>query len=221
MMMLASLRCSMEIVMLSLDAIHPDPDNPRVNSGGVEKVAASIREFGFRVPIVLNREHKILAGHTRYAAAALLKLTELPCIVVDSLTPEQERAFNIADNRTSEFSFWDTAKLAELVTDLPAEMLDPFDVDALLYDSVGGDDDGKGGSGGGTKPEKRQGLDLAPFEKYQYVTVICRSTYDYTNLLERLGLEDVQFRYLNGLIKRGSSYGRVIEFADLMRLLDS
>src|SRR5262245_55575261 len=104
-----------EIVMLALSELRPDPKNPRQNSGAVEKVADSIREFGFRVPLVVNGENVILAGHTRFAAAALLGMDKVPCVVADDLTEEQQRAFNIADNRVSDFAFWDVDKLADLV----------------------------------------------------------------------------------------------------------
>jgi hypothetical protein len=208
----------MDIVTLPLDALQLDPRNPRQNSGAVEKVADSIREFGFRVPLVVNAEHLILAGHTRFAAATMLGLKEVPCVVADDLTPEQQRAFNIADNRVSDFAFWDVDKLADLVAELPDDLTAMFDLDALVVDEF--DELGLDGTGSRKgKPSKREGLDLAPFEKYQYVTVVCRSTYDYLNLLERLGLEDTQSRYLDGVLKRGSSYGRVIEYADLAKLL--
>jgi hypothetical protein len=203
--------------MLSLDELQLDPQNPRQNSGAVEKLADSIRQFGFRVPLVVNPERLILAGHTRYAAAALLGMDTVPCIVADDLTPEQQRAFNIADNRVADFSFWDVDKLSDLVAGLDEEFTAMFDLEALVVDDFA-DLDVEGESRKG-RPSKREGLDLAPFEKYQYVTIVCRSTYDYSNLLERLGLEDTQSRYLDGVLKRGSSYGRVIEYADLVKLL--
>jgi len=62
------------------------------------------------------------------------------------------------------------------------------------------------------EPEKRNGLDLAPFEKYQYVMIVCRTEHDYLNLLARLDLEDKQKAYVDGVLKRGSSTGRVIEY---------
>jgi ParB family chromosome partitioning protein len=205
----------LEIVMLDLDALKLDPDNPRNNSGAVEKVAESIRLFGFKVPIVVNSDGMILAGHTRYYAAALLGMAQVPCIVADDLTPEQQRAFNIADNRVANFSFFELDKLEELVAQMSDEFVAAFDLDGLVDLPIDDVDFAKESK----QPEKREGLDLAPFEKYQYVTIICRSTYDYSNLLERFGLEDVQRRYVNGVMKRGSSYGRVIEYADLIKLI--
>ena len=202
-------------VMLPLAELQPDPANPRVNSGAVEMVAASIREFGFNVPIVVNGERKILAGHTRLRAAKLLGLDEVPCVVVDSLTPEQERAFSVVDNRTSELAFWDADKLAEVVGSILEEHVSMFDLDALL--------DGAPVPESATRekeePEKRAGLDMAPFEKYQYLVVVCRTTFDYQTLIERFGVVDVQQAYVGGRMKRGSSTGRVMEFADFWERL--
>lgn len=202
--------------MLELDELRLDPRNPRQNSGAVEKLADSIRQFGFRVPIVVNEERLILAGHTRYAAAAMLGLTSVPCVVVDDLTEEQQRAFNIADNRVADFSFWDVDKLSDLVAELSDEYVSMFDLEALVTDDFADLDEFESRK---SRPSKREGLDLAPFEKYQYVTVVCRSSYDYSNLLERLGLEDTQSRYYDGVLKRGASFGRIIEYADLVKLL--
>ena len=122
----------MEIVMLPLSELPPDPNNPRTNSGAVEKVAESIRRFGFNVPIGINAERMILAGHTRFLAASMLKLKEVPCIVLDHLTPEQQREYNIADNRASDFSFFDLDKLDALMDDLSEEFVAEFDLDSLL-----------------------------------------------------------------------------------------
>lgn len=202
--------------MLPLSQLSPDPDNPRTNSGAVEKVAESIRRFGFNVPIGINAEHMILAGHTRFLAASMLKLKEVPCIVLDHLTPEQQREYNIADNRASDFSFFDLGKLDALMDDLSEEFVAEFDLDAL----VGQLEDNGMPTQTDAKPEKREGLDLAPFEKYQYVTIICRTTYDYTNLLERLGLENVQARYVGKYLKRGTSIGRIMEYGDFVQRVD-
>lgn len=207
----------MQIEMLKLTDLKLDPDNPRHNSGAVEKLADAIRRFGFRVPIVVNSDHMILAGHTRFHAAAMLGMTEVPCIVADDMSAELQREFNVVDNRIPEFSFWDIDKLSEQVATMAEEAVSMFDLDALVIDDIVDLDEDTGSRK--ERPSKRDGLDLAPFEKYQYVTVVCRSTYDYLNLLERLGIENVQGRYVNGVLKRGSSYGRVIEYADLVKLL--
>lgn len=202
--------------MVEVNDLVPDPKNPRNNSGAISAVAESIRQFGFRVPIVVNGENEILAGHTRYRAAIMLGMDEVPCLIADDLTEDQQAAFAVAENRTSDFSFFDTEKLAEFVADIPEDLLVAFDVDAVLAPPEPDEDLG----GSGKEPEKRQGLDLAPFEKYQYLTIICRTEFDYSNLLSRFELENPQKRYVDGVLKRGTSYGRVIEYPDFMQKLE-
>jgi hypothetical protein len=205
------------ITMVAMRDLHPNPDNPRVNASAVAGVSESIRLFGFKVPLVIDADRMILAGHTRYRAALNLGLTEVPCIDAGDLTPEEQAAFAIAENRTSDFAFFDLPKLAEVIVDIPPDLLTAFDLDVLL--SGQGDDDDETSKSGG-KNEKRAGLDLAPFEKYQYVTIICRTEFDYINLLARLRLENVQKRYVDGALKQGASYGRVIEYADFTERVD-
>lgn len=204
------------ISMVKVADLRPNPDNPRVNSGAVAYVVESIREFGFKVPLVIDADRMILAGHTRYRAAVQLGMLEVPCIDASDLTPEQQAAFAIAENRTSDFAFFDLPKLAEVVVDIPADLLAAFDIDALVTPQ---DEEDKDGGSKGT-PEKRPGLDLAPFERYQYVMILCRTEFDYTNLLTRLGLENVQKRYVDGALKQGASYGRVIEYSDFLDKVD-
>lgn len=100
-----------EIKYLTLDEIIPYANNPRHNDVAVDKVVASIKEFGFKNPIILDKENVIVAGHTRLLASRRLKLDKVPCIYADDLTPQQIRAFRIADNRTAEEAQWDIEKL--------------------------------------------------------------------------------------------------------------
>ena len=97
----------MEIREVEIGLLKPYENNPRNNEAAVDKVAASISEFGFKVPIIIDRENVIVAGHTRYLAAQKLELQKVPCIVADDLTPNQIKAFRLADNKVSEFSGWD------------------------------------------------------------------------------------------------------------------
>lgn len=97
----------MEIVMLSLNEIKPYEKNPRKNDASVDKVAESIKQFGFKVPIVIDRNHVIVTGHTRYKGAKKLGLKEVPCIMADDLTDEQIKAYRLADNKVGEDSEWD------------------------------------------------------------------------------------------------------------------
>jgi DNA modification methylase len=107
---------TMTIEMWPLARLQPYPGNPRINDAAVDAVARSIQEFGWRVPIVVDDDAVILAGHTRLKAALKLKLSEVPVHVARGLTPEQARAFRIADNQTTAIAEWDEDKLiAELL----------------------------------------------------------------------------------------------------------
>ena len=97
----------MDIVMKKLGELHPYEKNPRKNEDAVAYVTKSIKEFGFKVPIVIDSEGVIVAGHTRYKAAKALGLDEVPCIVADDLTPKQIKAFRLADNKVAEKATWD------------------------------------------------------------------------------------------------------------------
>lgn len=105
----------MQILDLPISEIIPYENNPRNNEAAVAAVAASIREFGFKVPIVIDRDGVIIAGHTRYKAALQLGFDAVPAIMADDLTEEQVQAFRLADNKTAELAEWDWDKLnAEL-----------------------------------------------------------------------------------------------------------
>jgi DNA modification methylase len=95
----------------SIETIQPYENNPRVNDPAVDAVAASIREFGFRQPIVVDEQGVIIVGHTRYKAALKLGLTTVPVHVAVGLSPAQARAYRIADNRTASIASWDDDKL--------------------------------------------------------------------------------------------------------------
>jgi ParB-like chromosome segregation protein Spo0J len=116
----------MQIESRSIESITPYPQNPRKNQTAVDAVARSIRDYGFRVPIILDKDGVIIAGHTRLLAAKQLGMTEVPVHVAHELTPEQAKALRIADNRLHELSTWDTdllpVELAEL-KDLGIDLL--------------------------------------------------------------------------------------------------
>ena len=97
----------MNIVEKRLNELKPYENNPRINDGAVKFVKSSIEEFGFKVPIVIDKDGVIVAGHTRYKASQELGLETVPCVVADDLTDEQVKAFRIADNKTAEKASWD------------------------------------------------------------------------------------------------------------------
>lgn len=97
----------MNIINKPIEEIIPYTNNPRKNKEAVDKVAASIKEFGFQQPIVVDKDNVIIVGHTRLLAARKLKLKTVPVKVAEDLTEEQARAYRLADNKTNEFSLWD------------------------------------------------------------------------------------------------------------------
>ncbi len=117
----------LKIIYKNPDELIPYENNPRNIAVGVNEVAKSISKFGFKIPIIIDKDNVIVAGHTRLEAVKQLKLDEVPCIVADDLTESQIKAFRLADNKVAEFSGWDFDKLnAELkeLSELDVDMSD-------------------------------------------------------------------------------------------------
>ena len=112
----------MQIIEKNIKELIPYEKNPRKNDQSVDKVANSIKEFGFKVPIVVDKNNIIVCGHTRYKAAKKLKLAVVPCVVADDLTDEQIKAYRLADNKVGEDSEWD-------IDLLQGELDDIIDID--------------------------------------------------------------------------------------------
>lgn len=126
----------MKVKNLAIEKLIPYENNPRNNDGAVDYVANSIKKFGFQVPIVVDKNNVIAAGHTRYKAAQKLGLKEVPVVVADDLTPEQIKAFRLADNKTAEKASWDFEKLTDEIEGLDlAELTEigfgEFELDVL------------------------------------------------------------------------------------------
>lgn len=103
----------MEIVLKDINDLAPYENNPRNNQNAIKAVAESIKQFGWKVPVVIDKNNVIIAGHTRVSSARLLGYDQIPCIIADDLTDEQVRAFRLADNKTAELAEWDLQKLDE------------------------------------------------------------------------------------------------------------
>ena len=112
----------MQIIEKELSWLKPYANNPRDNESAVEPVAKSIKEFGFKVPIVATSDGEIINGHTRFKASKLLGLEKVPVIIADDLTDEQIKAFRLADNKVSEFSKWNEDKLRDELKQLEMDM---------------------------------------------------------------------------------------------------
>ena len=103
----------MQIKNINIGDLIPYDKNPRKNEGAIEYVKNSIEQFGFKVPIVIDKNNVIVCGHTRYIAAKQLELDVVPCVIADDLTDEQIAAYRLADNKVAEFSDWDMSLLNE------------------------------------------------------------------------------------------------------------
>ena len=112
----------MDVIEKKLKDIKPYKKNPRNNDSAVDAVANSIEQFGFKVPVVIDKDNVIVCGHTRYKAAKKLGLYKVPCVVADDLTEEQIKAYRLADNKVSELAEWDFNVLGD-------ELENIFDID--------------------------------------------------------------------------------------------
>ena len=114
----------LKIVYKKISDLTPYANNPRLNDGAVDAVAKSIEEFGFKVPIVIDKDGVIVAGHTRLKAAKQLQINEVPCIIADDLSDEELKAFRLADNKVSELAGWDFDKLDAELKNIDFDMSD-------------------------------------------------------------------------------------------------
>jgi ParB-like chromosome segregation protein Spo0J len=133
----------LKVQYISINNIVPYENNPRNNQDAIPAVIESIKQFGFRNPMILDKENVIVAGHTRYEAAKALGMTEVPVIYADDLSEEQVRKFRLVDNKTAEFAGWDFSKLEEELESLNFDDYDwgfntsgeNVDIDGLFTDA--------------------------------------------------------------------------------------
>ena len=120
----------LKIEYVDINSIKPYKKNPRKNEEAIPYVMESIKQFGFKNPVILDKDNVIVAGHTRIESAKRLGITEIPCIYADDLTDEQIRAFRLADNKVAEIAEWDIDLLdTELDDILNIDMTDfGFDI---------------------------------------------------------------------------------------------
>ena len=129
-----------KIQRIKINEIIPYENNPRNNKNAIDKVAESIKEFGFTNPILLDKNNVVIAGHTRLEAAKKLNLTEVDCVYLD-LTEEQAKAYRLVDNKTAEFAEWD---LDLLNIELEELSLEGFNMDNFGFDfNLNLEDDGE------------------------------------------------------------------------------
>ena len=193
---------------LSIDDLILYENNPRNNNTSVQLVANSIKEFGFKVPIVIDSKNTVVAGHTRLLAAKSLKMKTLPCIIADDLTEEQIRAFRLADNKVGEGSQWNLPSLQlELL-----ELKDHFDMRIFGFElDVLEDDNGK--------PQKEsvfKQMELKTFEHWDYIVFVFDNQMDWLNIMDYFKLEKVNAGY--GATKK-VGVGRVVNGKRLLEII--
>lgn len=101
----------MKVKNVDINSVIPYANNPRNNLDAVDKVAASIQEFGWQQPIVVDKNMVVIVGHTRLLAAQKIGMTEVPVQIAEKLRPEQANAYRLADNRINEYASWDMKML--------------------------------------------------------------------------------------------------------------
>lgn len=148
----------MQTIDKAISEIKPYSKNPRNNDAAVEPVAASIKEFGFQQPIVIDKDGVIIAGHTRYRAAKMLKMRKVPCVVADQLTEEQINAYRLADNKTGELAKWEDKLLG-------IELRGIVDIDMGLFSFDIGKKEEKG-------PVELEEVELTPYRKVHYLVSV-------------------------------------------------
>ena len=169
----------MDIVEKKLADIKPYEKNPRKNDNAVDEVANSIKEFGFKVPIVIDKDNVIVCGHTRYKASKKLGLEVVPCVIADDLTEEQIKAYRLADNKVSELAEWDI--------DLLGEELDGiFDIDMSDFGFDLSEDEEE-------QPTERKDLSDKVGETYE-VIIECDSEEQQAEIYERVRKEGLSCR---------------------------
>ena len=128
----------LNVIHLKVSDLIAYENNPRKNDDAVDAVASSIKSFGFKVPVIVDSNNVIIAGHTRVKACKKLGITEVPCVIADDLTEDQIKAFRLADNKTSEFAEWDFEKLEEELRELNFSDIDMslFNFDLSFEDEL-------------------------------------------------------------------------------------
>lgn len=132
----------MKVEEIEIGKIVPYWNNPRKNENAIEKVANSIREFGFQQPIVVDSNMVIVVGHTRLEAAKKLGMKSVPVIIADNLDEKRAKAYRLADNKTNEFSEWDFNMLEKELSEIDLDMSQFGFTDLEIDESQFGEDFG-------------------------------------------------------------------------------
>ena len=162
----------MEIINKKIEELKAYKNNPRNNEKAVDYVANSIKEFGFKVPIIIDKNNEIIAGHTRLKASIKLGLKEVPCIIADDLTEEQVKAFRLADNKVSEIAEWDFSLLDEELNNILDIDMSEFGFEFDVKDNE----------------ETKKDLSEKEFDEYNII-IKCKDENELENLYNKLTSE--------------------------------
>lgn len=133
----------MKVQNMKIDDVKPYPHNPRDNENAVGGVAESLKEFGWQQPLVVDKDNVIIVGHTRYKAAKQLGMNEVPVVVADNLSPEQVKAYRLADNKTGENAIWDSKELLKELDQIDmSDMFTGFNSSDIFDDVLDETDNG-------------------------------------------------------------------------------
>jgi len=195
-----------EIIYKKISDLMPYENNPRINDTAVDGVANSIKKFGFNVPIVIDKNNVIVAGHTRYKASKKLCIEEVPCIVVDDLSSEEVNAFRIADNKVTEASEWDLPKLDLELLNIESIDMSLFGFEKLIEESEKKDE----------KQKTLETMELNGFEHHDYLIFLFDDVHDWLNAVNAFGIKKVMAKY--GTYKK-VGVGRVLNGRRLLEKL--
>lgn len=174
----------MKIYEKEISELKPYENNPRKNNQAVDQVAASIKEFGFKVPCIISKDGTIIAGHTRYKAALKLGLKSVPCVIADDLTEEQQKALRLVENKTNELAEWNIPKL-----DLELMEIEKIDM-STWFQELAEDEKAKT-----EKESMLESMELKAFEHYDYLVVVFDNQMDWLNVVNMFGLHKVNAGY--------------------------
>ena len=167
----------LKIEYVDINSIKPYNKNPRKNEEAIPYVMESIKQFGFKNPVILDKNNVIVAGHTRIESAKRLGITEIPCIYADDLTNEQIKAFRLADNKVGEIAEWDIDLLDTELDDILNIDMSDFGFDLDLED----------------EDIERKDLSDKEFEKYEII-ITCENELDLQKKYEKLEEEGYECR---------------------------
>lgn len=216
----------MEVLEKLIGEILPYEKNPRKNDNAVERVATSIKEFGFNSPIIIDEQNVIINGHTRYKAAIKLGLETVPVVVAHGLTPEQIRAYRIMDNRSAEIASWDTDLLFKEIMDIIEDESVPLEITGFNVDELAVElgiqlkKEEKA-----TKAKEKELLGDMEFaeellESHNYVVLYFDNELDWQAAKDKLNLTQVEWnKGMNGEKFEKHGLGRVIKGAPIIARL--